>query len=355
MKYNRLSRIEKYFNSEQNDRLTIGGINAKSFFRLDDDKRSHRSCFYIDHNIDPKDVVLPKKSIKDSAIFGELFSSLMTIDNHYITCFNELFDHENNEYYIPKFVSVLCKFMMHEGRRFSEIFGSRFSNLLGIDTVYNLSIDKSFSQEDFPDLNLKSNRLVASVDFLPSDYESVPFNDLIGKHSSVTSLKIFLMLIETALPEKIKITYGFLPSKNQIEAIKKGFVKQYLFRRTICGDTDFATHNSGVMVNKKTKDIKLLPNFDMEFLFEESSGEYAIDRIFQTMHYCIKNYPDILHELMSKIYNIQKTGTIKKLERYSSSSAPEFTDNHLELVNSRLNLVRDCYEKSMNPYFDRTM
>ena len=89
---NKDSRIELYSNQEEFNKDTIGGINSKFFCRVNDN---------IDINsTDPVDLNLRPKMIQDSTLFGELFQSLMSDENRYITSFNELFDSKYNSFYI---------------------------------------------------------------------------------------------------------------------------------------------------------------------------------------------------------------------------------------------------------------
>ena len=85
------SRIEKYVNQQHSSKEFVHGINDKLFLRIDDDVRNSSKYGYEKKLVDPKDIVLSEKTIQDSAIFNELFASLMSCDNHYITSFNNLF------------------------------------------------------------------------------------------------------------------------------------------------------------------------------------------------------------------------------------------------------------------------
>ena len=333
---NKDSRIELYSNQEEFNKDTIGGINSKIFCRVNDN---------IDINsTDPVDPNSRPKMIQDSALFGELFQSLMSDENRYITSFNELFDSKYNSFYIPKFVPVLCKNVLRShGGQISEIMGSRLSNLMGYDTVFNIPVDSSFVDNELCK-NINPTTSIFSVDFLPFGWDYSLFNPLIGKFNHHTSLKMLLNLIDTNLKNNLKEFHAIDISDKQLESIKIDFVKQYLFRVVLCADSDFGTHNSGIMFNANTHEVKLLPNFDMEYMFFQTPGLYENRRIKDTMDFCVRAYPEVLQSFMHRLQFLDCSGQIHKVVTKATRTYPEFTRYNLDVIRAQIDSIYSCYE-----------
>lgn len=347
------SRIEKYVNQQHSSKEFVHGINDKLFLRIDDDIRD--SSKYSDERklVDPKDIVLSEKTIQDSAIFTELFASLMSHDNHYITSFNDLLSDKKQKPYIPKFVPVLAKIPLHKADTLcAEVVGSRLSSAVGCDTVFNIAPRYTRQKNEF--LDIDKNTLF-SVDFLPYGWDYSIFNDLTGKFGVMQCpLKMFLKQMDDRMPEQFYEMYNIKLKPAQIEKIKREFVKQYLFRVCLCNDRDFGTHNSGVMFSEKAKEIRLLPNFDMEYMFYEPVGKFEERRIKEAFKFCNQEYKDILDEFVVAVKGLNK-GKLQRIIHGGMEIAEDNANVIMSIVSSHIDAISDIYAsiQTADHAFDR--
>jgi hypothetical protein len=291
--------------------------------------------------------VLPEKTIQDSAIFNELFASLMSCDNHYITSFNNLFSDKKQKPYIPKFVPVLAKIPLHKSDTLcAEVIGSRLSSAVGCDTVFNIAPRYTRQKNEFLDID---KHTLFSVDFLPYGWDYSIFNDLTGKFGVMQCpLKMFLKQMDDRMPKQFYEMYKIQLKPAQIEKIKREFVKQYLFRVCLCNDRDFGTHNSGVMFNEKAKEIRLLPNFDMEYMFYEPAGKFEERRIKDAFDFCNQEYKDILDEFVTRVKGVNK-GRLKKIVNDSMEIPEDNANVIMNVVSSHIDAITNIYASMTNP------
>ena len=350
-------RIKKYSNMTVSSQPDVLGQDPKLFCMFYHNKSK------VPHLTNDEMILfmLRKKKLADSYC-SSLWESLMGNNNHYVVAFDVLFDRAKRDFYIPALIPVLEKQVrLNEDGIFGEVAGSRLSSLMGIDTVYNfaptyngkLPYDPSEKSTNEEDKFCRST--VLSVDYTAQDWQEYTFNDIVGGRGTRNNntLEQNLNMINVILPLAFKAKTKIMLTDEQLEHIKITYVKQYLFRVLLCRDSDFYARNAGIMYNLKTKEVKSLPNFDMECCFSdipesEESRENERDKVISTINFCLKNYPNILSEFMQKIITLAKKGAIIDCMQ---TALPEAQSDMLEkkqdIMKYQLNLIGDCYKNSL--------
>ena len=315
--------------------------------------------YYSNQRISSKPDVLgqnPKLFIrlKSSNLFDDLFKSLNGKNSHYITAFNELFNSDTNEQYIPKFVSVLAKSVRDEVHGiYGEVVGSRLANAMGYDTVFNIA--PTFNDKDIALCNKDSlehtlrTKTVFSVDMIPYGWDSYTFNDIIGGRGTRNNntLEQNLNVIQNILPLVFKTKCKIALTDEQINEIKRSYVEQFLFRVVLCRETDFYARNAGLVFNLTTHEVRLMPNFDMEFCFSnlplsEEERMCQDNLIAQTIKFCADNYPQELSNFMSKVGKLYNSGKLEKILRDSIKMDSHIIDSKVKLLDYQFVLMQDC-------------
>lgn len=352
------SRIVKYSNMTVSAQPDVLGANPKLFFLVNILKREKR--MQIESSI--KDMAIWNKTLDDISCCVDLFRTLRSKNNHYITAFNELSDSRNSQPYIPEKIPVLGKAVRNnEDGVYGEVVGSRLSQLMGYDTVYNFA--PTFKSDDVY-LPLKKcanyeetlrRKTVFSVDFLPYGWEHYTFNDIIGGRGARNnnSLQQYLNMFKIILPLAFRAKFGFELTDDQISKIQREYVAQYLYRIVLCRDGDYFARNAGIMFNADTKDVRLLPNFDMECCFSDmfSSDECRQkedENIQKTIEFCAENYPDILQEFVSRIRKLNISGKLEKCMKTSLDAHGDMIERKLNILNYQLALIDKYYTHCVN-------
>lgn len=312
-------RIEKYSNALSHG--DIGGYHhlPKEFVRIDDNtntrnKRIHNSYVPI------------KKTAKDSLFFRDLFRSLMSNENHYITYLNDSFKCKKSEIVIPDHVSCLLKSYMDIGgeRCYFECVGSRLANALGIDTVYNIAIASTHDEYD----NTPQYDTLISVDYVPYGYRTESMVDLGIDFNEDTYLVQIMQELDDKLPqiaqkEKLNLT---LEKANRL---KEQFALQFLFRTLICEDYDFVSKNVSILMGEDG-DFRLGPAYDMELLCDGAKSQgYYNDMAEASLTYMMNNMPKTLEKFMRRLE-----------EKYNSHELESIIMNTLDISTGIKNYVK---------------
>ena len=321
------SRIYEYDNASEISDIYDGHLKKRAV-RIDDNTDAlNRRQAKTEETI--------KKTTKDSLIFGGLFRSLMGKDNHYFTYLNSSFEGaKKSEMVIPKFVSCFVKQAQGNAKGcYSECVGSRLANLLGVNTVYNMTLQSTEPDEfddEYPDYDT-----IISVDYVPFGYTPETFEDLGIRFDEDTSLEKIFSLIDTRF-KHIANEYGLEKSIDKLAQLKRDFAFQFLFRALVCEDYDFCSQNTAMLLGD-SGDFKLAPCFDMELVFSgEKSAMYYKAFATETIEYMSEVMPEVLAEFMSRYGSAVKSGKLEdtilntlKVQNYMSGPIAErLLDNY---------------------------
>lgn len=161
--------------------------------------------------------------------------------------------------------------------RNKENFVSKLLNYYGVPTVYNQTV---IEEIDFFGKK-REKPLTISIDFVKPNEKFYTFDEYVKdfplggfRYFGAFAYKIekFLYVFESVFREHYKRVKENAPelalSDEEIDAevLKNAEALCYakLCRNYGLGDADFTLHNSGVIVNEKTKQISLAPSFDLE-------------------------------------------------------------------------------------------
>ncbi len=301
-------RITLYDNDAELDGV-FGGHLDKYPGRLDDSTVAHkkrRQIFGYDE----------KKTLKDSLYFGDLFRALMKKDCHYVTYLNSAFEgKKKSEMYIPQ--EVYCMVKTNERRpitSYYECVGSRFANLLGVDTVYNIAVE-SGNEDDYDYDNggvVPEYDTIISVDYVPYGYKTESLDDLGIKFDEDYPLEIIFDNVDSGIKSIIREN-NLTPSIDKIGELNKALAKQFLFRSLVCEDFDFCGRNVGMLLGDNG-DFRLAPCFDMEFLFYGTrASAYYQAFAEKNIKFLLERMPDVLDEFMSRFSENMENGKVKEL------------------------------------------
>ena len=349
------SRIKKYSNISVSSKPDVLGQDPKLFCMF-----YHGKSIVSDLSNDEMIFfMLRKKKISDS-LCADLWKSLKSKNNHYVVAFDMLFDRESNDFHIPALIPVLEKQVRNnEDGVFGEVAGSRLSSLMGLDTVYNFAPTYNASLPYAPDMKSESEEdkfsrcTILSVDYNAQGWQEYTFNDIVGGRGTRNnnSLEQNVNMINIILPLAFRAKSKINLTEDQLENIKLNYVKQYLFRVLLCRDTDFYARNAGIMYNLETKEIKLLPNYDMECSFADISEDdelkqKELNSITSTIKFCLKQYPHILTEFMKEVARLTKNGEIMScLKTALPEAQPEMIKKKQDIMRYQLDILNDCYKK----------
>lgn len=275
----------------------LDGKCYKYFVRFNDNKSDFDKSYMeaIDRNVrQVRGDDVPIKTIEDSCVFRELWTSLNQEHCNYEVYCRELIEGG----YIPKYVSCLVKENNVFGN-LKECIGSRLANYMGINTVFNMmqgiivsSGEASANGFELNDINL------ISVDFIPDEYNFASLEhlnmDIQPNDSLERNLKVAGSMWFFFMAKKLNIKLD----RKQIDDFERDFSMQYLFRRCLCNEGDYKAKNIGVLYSKDGKCFHLAPSFDMEFLFCDHCPTTEEDLTF-----------------INKKYPAELLGFIKMLER----------------------------------------
>ena len=300
------SRVQPY----KSDETVLDGKCYKYFIRMNDNKNKYHKAFMsaIENNIAQRqNCECPKKTVEDSAIFGELWQNKINGNSSYVTYCDELFDQSTSGYYIPHFVSCLVKNNAVMSN-YKECLGSRLSNLMGVPTVFNTMQAMVVSDGEARSLGFETNNLnLISVDFIPNGYEFESFEHLDLGINPDNSLESNLKIASSMWYYFISRSLGVKLDRKQVETFERDFCLQYLFRRGLCHEGDFRARNVGVLYSTELQKFYLAPNFDMEYLFVEKCTTLQ-----QDMMYISKNFPGLVEGFVNRLRYVKENDLIKK-------------------------------------------
>lgn len=338
------NRVEKYKNSIELNKSTIGGHTPKTFVRVDDNISSYnRHCEESEKNM-----TYPRpKTVKDSRYFAELFEALLSGNCSYVTIYNDLVSPiDQSESILPKYMSCLVKQYadryVAEQRDdtsylisvltpiYREVVGSRLANALGIKTVYNKAISQyeATIYGDYPRYDT-----ILSVDCVKDNTEDITLRQFHSK-KMCRGVDMTQVLKEAYAYDTICEDIAILAEQYKIpnsyeccRTVLKDLIKQALFKWLLCGDWDSANYgNYGVYVTPK-KTIEVKPAYDYEFLFkvyEDSfisqrqvcSGAYQA-RIELVISNIGRKMPDVLDEFMKSVIELRDSGELDRIMKNS--------------------------------------
>lgn len=286
-----------------------------------------------------------KKTLKDSLVFGKLFRSLMSKDNHYITYLNESFNCPKNEVYIPDHISCIVKDYSDIGsmRAYYECVGSRLANVFGVDTVFNLAIESVHHKEyDEPEYDK-----VISVDYVPYGYRTETLLDLgIGFDEDIP-LSVIMQRLDVGFA-KIEKKENVNATPERRRAIKEALAKQFLFRVLICEDNDFASQNVCTLLGDNG-DILLGPSFDYELFVDggKSRGYYR-EMADDAIEYMQDEMPEVLYDFVTRMTSKYRSGEISKTIESSIKAPSRWAQTVKESVIKNCKRLTEIYNEHIH-------
>lgn len=311
---------------------------------------------------------LDKKFIRiDSDFIVKYFDEITKSNCNYVSyaddlireCYDPKQRDSNGKKVLPiKYFSVLVKDPNgHDSAYnggFLEVLMSRFANLMGVKTVYNMSV-KYKGRECIMSLDfLKDGETMTTLDDLATIYLNADINNINGDYYELTPLNTWCSLIIKVLNNALK-----LPEKDKKPIINRfmcDFCTQMLFRNLIAGDQDLYPYNIGVVFSKDRKNAFLAPAHDYEYCdtatysllsFFEASSDY-----FEYMHkHCPKTLDKFMNRLKKVFFDEYDDFRHDRLDAFLYQFKPEYmSDNALDyyynnLYNniSRLSFAYDAF------------
>ena len=284
--------FDRYSNEQMCTQLELGGHATKEFVR-----------FF------------------DQDYLKQFFRAVRKKGNSYKSIYNDVILSGYN----PKYISVMKKTIDDDTGYYNQnamydVAGSRIANLLGVPTAYNFIFTERNIDEDGYEDTLNTEML--SVDFADygknmidlseaiyrlSDDDLKRFDIHINKDSLFTDLlledwfKIFNNLPDMNSP----IPKSLLTSEN-MEKVKKEFIKMYFFRSYIIDDEDLEPRNVALRFNKEQGLLELAPSHDYDFSFKPLSHILYKLSASNDINYCLKHYPDVVEDIMKGYANLRK-------------------------------------------------
>lgn len=170
----------------------------------------------------------------------------------------------------------------------AEEISSKILNILHVPTSYNQAcITYMPTIEDNNTIAPKLCNL--SVNFIGENEKLIHFCDIskygIAKNSEYDCIYEWSRYIPDMYDRTCR-TYNFDSKDSEKCQILTDFYKSYISRRYILQDDDFATYNTGFLVNEEEKTIHFAPNFDMEFVgyYSSYNDTYELTNSLKLMH-----------------------------------------------------------------------
>jgi len=166
-----------------------------------------------------------------------------------------------------------------------EVVSSRILNELGIPTEYNMRVLQVDGNSVVP-------RLI-SVNFLSKDERFISLSEIQSRDNAQPTydIKNQVDYMLNAIKYYKAITGSELDF--DMSMVEKQIVESYMVRKFLLCDTDYNISNIGIVVNDKTHQLSIAPNFDLEGCI---NNKINIDELKQT----ISIYPEIFHNCLSK-------------------------------------------------------
>lgn len=294
---------------------------------------------------------LVKRFIRaDSKYFKELFNELRKNPNcSYSTYLNDLVrDSDISKSKLPvQSVSTLFKPNRNNDNAlfYSELASTRVANYFEVPTAFNSSYENNYGE-----------RYILSVDFISPDEVFVPLSHLTDKVSIELShnllshdfdLKYWIETLEKSI-EKFPL-YNY--NEKCKEQLLKDFVSAYLVRALILEDYDFHSQNFGILVNKKTRDYRLAPLFDMDHCFcKGKSTMYFNMACEMDLKYAHQYFPEETKHFKEKINEL----TDEKLEDIISPVIPDkdILTLFYKITNRNINIIKHYLDYPMGYEFE---
>ncbi len=283
---------ERYSPSAQCTQLELGGHAEKEFVRFFD--QDYLKVFYR---------AIRKKGSNYRCIYNDVILSG----------------------YDPKYVSVMKKTIdgrtgyNNENAQY-DVAGCRLANMFGMPTVYNFIFTER-SVGDY-DIEYRNNTHLLSVDFAETGKEMVDIHEAItsapeaswnsfdikmdrNETFSDLNLESWFKIFDNLPKMNTKIPSKILTPEN-IEKIKKDFIKMYFFRKYIIDDEDLEPRNVSLVFDRQKGTLGFAPSHDYDFCFRGYS-HYAY-KIFseQDLSFCIERYPNELRQVMKGFEKFHK-------------------------------------------------
>jgi len=124
-------------------------------------------------------------------------------------------------------------------------------------------------------------------------------------------------------------------SKADKDKIVEDLLYSAFIRMFLLGDNDVRSGNFGILFNKKTKKVRLAPNFDFDATFKDHN--YCLD----SLRYLFDNYPRVYEKLIKKfkeLLNVDEKTRLSALDMIFASAINNelILDNLLVIINSNI-------------------
>ncbi len=299
---------------ETEEQLKIRDAYLKSIMTFVDPKTNSMRIGQSLEGIEEYDLV---KDSDEDKLLGRMSKRFVRAHKGYFSKYFELVQKKKGKCYIESYldtqeikksgchqqnVSALLKKIKREGlfdfdletrKMSSEKVTPAILDFFGCKTVFNTGFRQG---DDF---------YIMSLDFIKSDeffYLTEPVDTRNPKFAPYTPIETTLKVLEEKINEvkqRVVDDFKVVPPSADVEQIKRRYIKDYLVRYAVMGDSDFTSRNHGFVFDAIKNSVRTGPNFDFEFVFEKRLGEES--NVGDNLKYIMRNYPDIFQEVMQKV------------------------------------------------------
>ena len=208
----------------------------------------------------------------------------------------------------PKYLSALIKQAPLDQQYMCEIFAPRIFNEFRVPVVFNTTCKDSDGEE-----------YVVSLDFIKPNERLFLLDEACGNSQFGVELTLKESLEDfNAFVDYCSDKHQCTQTRKQKIDLEKQFIRSYLLRILLLADWDFSTKNVGLLINEKTGQMRLAPNFDLEYCF---MSEFPVE---EDLMFAYEKYPEIVEKFCKKVEQFSKGKLFAKskfetmLEKYSS-------------------------------------
>ena len=243
-----------------------------------------------------------------SDVFEDLINELRNNPKcSYVTYMNDLI----KSGYIPQFLSILKKekrddLQYREKDRYgighlADICASRILNYFECPTAYETMLD------------IDGEVFGCSVDFNNPDEDFYILSGLnnvwgvYGKNDLVESLyriedslyafknNQFIQISESG-KQNNEIDY-----EDMMKQYEEDYIYSWLIRVLVLSDSDFRFYNLGLIHNTKDNTIRMAPNFDFEYCFNDIREDVWTSTNMNNLKFIASNYPNVYKKFVDKL------------------------------------------------------
>ena len=303
------------FLKKKNKYKQVGGVSQKSLFEKYDDITPRVSAEILEGHRGKEFVRF------DANFFADMIEEIKNNPNcSYVTYINNLIKDGS---LTPSYISVLKKKFDKEEFWLlgNEILSSRIANAMGVPAVYNSNFESN------------NEKFLLSVDFLEYGSKIINIEDWRNELSETIDIHIDAskFVKEVLEMEEIIGLHNLMDNNNQWKVDKtfrSDYLKYYLTRNIIVGDTDSYPRNVCFVVDKDNH-LSIGPLYDTECAFVDASKN-VYDIIF-----AMKYLPSAFEDFNEKYKNLISKQSLNEIFR-------GFDKN---FISNRCKYMKECYNQ----------